>query len=416
MLPSDDRTRRAVLELGGAGALGGLLLGSGAAAARLATDRGATRAVHAGYDLHAGGIHFHTGYSDGAPDTRPSHAYAAGREAGMAFMAVTEHSEWLPVPVEADEACLDPRSSRLPQDCVIDPTEDPDALRKWDAQAEQAAAASTGAYLALRGFEWSSQVQGHVLVLGSRNYATAVETGGATMHGFWEWFTRDPALNGGADGLAVFAHPEREPRTFEEFRYVPGAADRVVGVEAFNRDDSYLEAGLAAALDAGWRVGAVGSADHHGPDWTAPDRARTVFLVPEGDDWTRATVRRTLLARRFYATYNHDLALRVRADGTEMGGTVTGTPGESVTLRVAAADRGGQDAIEGIELYTSGATRVAAVALDAPADRATLEHAVTIPAAGVDWYVARVVGVDGTAGPDRGDAVGSPVWVAGDER
>lgn len=407
----DDPTRRHLLRRAAAGAAtAGLLSGAG-----VATSSGPTAATpvygDADLDLRWGNLHAHTAYSDGAAGSRPSDAYASGRAAGYDFMAVTEHSEWLPLPVEADEDCVDPRSHRLPQDCVMDPREEPDGLRKWDAQREQARAASTDGFLGLRGFEWSSQYQGHVVVLGSQNYSTAYETGGATMHGFWEWFTRDPALGGGSDGLAFFAHPGREPETFEDFRYVPEAADRVVGVEVFNRGADYFEGGLPVALDAGWRVGAVGSSDHHGAKWGRAGLPRTVLVVPGDRAWTRETIRETLLARRFYATFNHALQLRVRADGREMGSTVRAAPGETVDVVVDAHDPAHDDSVVGIVLYSNGGEPVASVELDAPDRRASLRYRATVPASGADWYVAKVRGVDGTRGPARGDAYASPVWI-----
>lgn len=368
----------------------------------------------ADYRVRVGDLHSHTAYSDGAPDTRPADTYAACRDAGLDFKGVTDHSEWLPTPIHGDEACLDPTSERLPQDCVASPLEDADAYRKWRATRDQAAAASTESFLALPGFEWSSPYQGHVVVHGTDSYATAVETGGATMHGFWEWFTRDPALGGGADGIAFFAHPGREPETFEDFRYVPEAADRVVGCEAFNRDDDYFEAGLAAALDAGWRVGAVGSTDNHAAELYRPERPKTVLVTRAGEPWTRETLRRTLEARRFYATYNESLRLRVRAGDREMGGTVTAPSGSGVEVRVDAFDPGDDAAVEELVLYSNGATEVARRRLDAPDRGASLRYEATAPADGTRWYVAKVVGPAGRHGPDRGSAYSSPVWIAGE--
>ena len=265
-------SRRSVLRRGAAGLAAPFAIGSTSADTHDAS-------IAAPYDdtpyrPRVGDLHSHTAYSDGAPDTRPADTYDAGRDGGLDFKAVTDHSEWLAAPVHGDTNCLDPTTDRLPTDCVTSPTDDPDALRKWAETREQAAAATTDDYLALPGFEWSSPYQGHVVVHGTDNYVTAIETGGATMHGFWEWFTHDPALGGGADGIAFFAHPGREPETFEDFRYVPEAADRVVGCEVFNRDDDYFETGLARALDAGWRVGAVGSTDNHAAELYRPTARR----------------------------------------------------------------------------------------------------------------------------------------------
>jgi hypothetical protein len=354
--------------------------------------------------LRAGGIHFHTAYSDGAPHSRPPQAYQAGRAAGMEFMAVTEHSEWLSLPVEADEDCLNP-TVRLATDCLITT---PDGMRKWDAQAEAAAAESTESFLGLRGFEWSSPYQGHVVVLGSRNYSDAIRDGGATMHGFYSWLGRDPALGGGSDGVGIFAHPGREAAKFESLRYDPSVDAQIVGAEVFNRgrDREYFIGGLALALDNGWHAGAIGSADDHGPNWGRTDRARTVLLVPDGTPWTEATVVDALRARRFYATHKHSLQLRFSAAGAEMGGRLAGTPGAEVSLDVDVFDPDpGTSPVTGVEVYTNGAAVVTAVENPSPGERMTLSVPSLFPAAGERWYIVRVLTADGR------NAFSSPIWL-----
>lgn len=359
--------------------------------------------------LRAGGIHFHTAYSDGAPHTRPVDAYRAGLAAGMSFMAVTEHSEWLALPVEADEDCLNP-TVRPATDCLIT---DPDGLRKWDAQQEQAATVTaedpSGAYLALRGFEWSSPVQGHVVTLLSTNHENAYLDGGpATMEGYYRWLRREASLGGGADALGIFAHPGREAGKFEEFRYVADVDPQMTGVEVFNRgkDREYFVGGLAQALDRGWHVGAIGSADDHGPSWGRSDRARTVLVVPAGAPWNATTVRGTLAARRFYATHKSTLQLRFRAGALEMGSTVAGAPGSAVTLRVDAYDPApGTSPITFVDLYTNGPTLVGSVAGPFTGNLAEVERTVSIPPSGETWYVAKVRTADSR------NAFSSPIWL-----
>jgi len=148
------QTRRTALRYDAAGlaALGSVLGPTSGAGSRETPNR---RPVYADTELErkTGRLHFHTGYSDGAPNSRPADAYAAGRNAGWDFMAVTEHSEWLPFPIETDEDCPDPIADRPTQDCVISPTDDRDGTRKWAGTREQARAESTDEYLGFRGFE-----------------------------------------------------------------------------------------------------------------------------------------------------------------------------------------------------------------------------------------------------------------------
>src|SRR5918998_1752777 len=149
-----------------------------------------------------GAIHEHTAYSDGEPGTRPAHAF-----------------------------------------------------RRWAAIAEQADAATDSSFVGVRGFEWTNDRHGHINVLFSRNYTNAkVDLGYLSMDFFWRWFTKPPSLGGGADGLGTFNHPSRrtigdilpggllgflppaeQPGTqWDDFRHVPAADRRMVGMELFN--------------------------------------------------------------------------------------------------------------------------------------------------------------------------------------
>jgi hypothetical protein len=86
------------------------------------------------------------------------------------------------------------------------------------------------------------------------------------MAGMYQWLQRDPGtplLEGGADGIAGFNHPGREPGRFGNFSFDPTVRESVVSIEVFNRRQDYLFEGLDAGrpspivqcLGAGWKVG-----------------------------------------------------------------------------------------------------------------------------------------------------------------
>lgn len=344
------------------------------------------------YVPFSGGVHFHSAYSDGAARSRPIDVLRAGSAAGMDFMFVTEHSEWLRLPVEADSSCL--TGGRPPQDCLITT---PDGLDKWNAQAQAGALAESEApgFLALRGFEWSSPLQGHVGVLLGSNVEDAYTDGGvATMEGLYRWLTRPAALGGGGDALATFNHPGREAGKFETFRYAPDADAQMVGLEIFNRANDY-SAELANALEAGWHVGAVGAVDEHGPAWGRSDRARTIVLAPIGAPWNAATVRDALAARRFYASQDADLVVTLDADGAPMGSRLTHPAGSPLMIAVSATDPGGV-AVSTIEMISATGT----VAFAGPATTA-----VVAATGGETWHFFRITLANGKK------AYPSPVWV-----
>ena len=153
----------------------------------------------------------------------------------------------------------------------------------------------------------------------SQAYVDVLQAG--TMRPFYEWLLREPdatgtgLVDGGADGLAGFNHPGREPGRFQEFTYDARLRRRFVSMEIFNRGDDYLFEGyadgrsspLCACLNAGWRTGLSGVTDEHGTDWGFPEgKGRTGLWVKEH---SRAGVREAMRARRFFATRTSGLRL-----------------------------------------------------------------------------------------------------------
>lgn len=325
-----------------------------------------------------GALHAHSAYSDGWPGTRPADFYASAARFGLGFMGGSDHSDSLALPTPFSEACVGQGGGDVlapaPQCLLADQVNPADSLRKWDATAEQAAAATAAnqGFAALRGFEWSSDRFNHLNVFFSRNYTSAYSDGGQVDLGsFWRWFSRAPSLGGGADGLGTFNHPgakQLEPlpgRDWEDFRYVAAADERMVGIEVFNdrkelgsSGGRYPEGSYARALDRGWHVGAIGAEDlgHRKPpldDWGGPGWAKTVVIAPEA---TPASIRAALLDRSFYALGPGEGSLRLvfSVDGERMGSRLRRAPGSRLAVAAGAGDR-----TVTLELLTSGGRVVA---------------------------------------------------------
>ncbi|WP_157361886.1 CehA/McbA family metallohydrolase domain-containing protein [Haloechinothrix halophila] len=335
---------------------------SGAAAARLGPDADTSASRTSKLDpnvrLAHADLHNHTLLSDG--DGRADAAFETMRSHGLDVAALTDHSGVGKV--------LGPTCQGCDAAIGIDESE-------WDRLKSYADAANAdGEFVALRGFEWSSPVLGHMNVWFSATWTDPLATAGVnasstagfllheddtligpdteallndvlrgapdrpvSMAGFYDWLDADPEraiVGGGLDGIAGFNHPGREGGRFGYFTYDPRIADRVVSIEMFNRREDYLFEGVAEGnpsplvecLDAGWRVGILGVTDEHGDDWGGPlGKGRTGLWVPR---LSRDTVRDAMESRRFFATRERGLRLDATANGTPMGGRLAHRDGE----------------------------------------------------------------------------------------
>lgn len=266
------------------------------------------RLVHA--DLHN-----HTRLSDGAGD--PERAFASMRAAGLDVAAITDHSRWASAFLGLVGA---------PGWTGID-------RRAWLRTASLADAANRdGEFVALRGFEWSHAAFGHMNVWGSQRFTDPLRTF-PTMGRFWRWLERR-----GDDGLVSFNHPGTGRLRFGRFGYRPTLAERLVGLEIFNKHDEYLfkdvarggESPLNQCLNAGWRAGLLGVTDEHGADWGLPEgKGRAGLYV---DELSRQGVLRALAVRRFFAS---------RVKGLRLDAAVTSLAATSVRAGAATARMGG---------------------------------------------------------------------------
>jgi Melibiase len=371
------------------------------------------------FDHYVGALHEHSGYSDGFPGSEPRDYFESGKAFGLDFMGSGEHSDNAGVPIVASEWCIDepPVDPTIPDCAVADKDTPEDSFRKWDATQEAAQAVSTDAYTAFRGFEWTSDRFGHINVYFSTNDTNAKADGGyAAMDTFWEWFTRDPSLGGGADGLATFNHPgsksldDADPGfNWNSFAYVPEADQRMVGLEVFNGDDEFEvknERGyFTQALDAGWHVGAIGAEDkghdwsdgdgEGDDDWGGPAWPKTVVIATDNSP---DAIREAMVARRFYAVRDPSIRMDLTAAGQPMGSRLEFPIGSTVPISVTV---GNVPSAASVEIVTNGGEKVATgattVAYEAPA------------MAGERYYFARVLDAAGTP-----IAYTSPVWITGD--
>jgi hypothetical protein len=365
-------------------------------------------------------LHNHTWLSDGAGD--PERAFASLQAAGLDVAAITDHSRWASAFLGLVGA---------PGWTGIDG-------RAWRRTASLADAANhDGEYVALRGFEWSHFLHGHVNVWGSQRFTDPLRTF-PTMGRFWRWLeTR------GNGGLISFNHPGTGRLRFGRFGYRPALAERLVGLEIFNKTDEYLLKGtdrgnqspLVQCLNAGWRVGLLGVTDEHGADWGHPEgKGRAGLYVHE---LTRRGVLEALAARRFFASrikgLRVDAALTSLAAGSKLArdqrlvrmGTAVAHPRGPARLQVDL-DRGevwwGRRL--NVQVLRPGQrlpTLAAAIDVRVPSpDEPVIALEVDLDPSEGDWLVLRVSDPSQPADPratgqfarlGRGIAYTSPFWL-----
>jgi hypothetical protein len=356
-----------------------------------------------------GALHEHSGYSDGWPTSRPADFFAAGKAEGLDFMGSSDHSDNVDLPYTLSTYCLKDFNACLEAD-KVNPF---DSYRKWPATLEQANAATTPSFTAFRGFEWTSDVYGHINVFFSKKVSNA-KLDGKTPEFLWRWLLTAPESGGGSDGIATFNHPGAKGTgspsnaNWYGFAYRSAIDRQMVGIEVFNDQTDYgsvpskgsppPEGWYARALDRGWHLGAIGAEDlgHNREDnWGGPNRAKTVISATGRSN---AEIKSAMLERRFYAIKRVGIRMSYTLDGHAMGSRFDASPGSP--LRVEAGVTAPSEGTNlKLDLITSGGQVVAT-------GDSTLSIDI-LPSAERRYYYVRV---RKGSGPGEPIAYSSPIW------
>mgnify|MGYP000195899927 CR=1 FL=1 len=307
--------------------------------------------------VYSGDLHSHTGYSDG--QGTPQIAYQMARANGLHFFAVTDHAELL-------------------------------STGEWNATLEQALAATVESeFVALRGFEWTSQY-GHANVFNTSTLVRSNDSRFNTPTKFYAWLS-DPAQ---VNSVAQFNHPFYPPGVlFDDWRYDPLADQHIHLIETHNGIISCLGK-YHDVLSAGWHVGAVSNSDTHDANW-GERRGRTGIIA---SGLTYHHVIESLRARRTFSTEDENLVLAARANGYWMGSVIPPGP---VYWEVYAFDASPDDDIAALTLYRNGVP----FASTAVADWAFVWRVALPEAAPGSWWYVKATQDDGDA------AYTSPIWI-----
>jgi predicted metal-dependent phosphoesterase TrpH len=320
---------------------------------------------------YVGTLHAHSGYSDGWPGSTPATYFASAKKNGLDFLGSSDHSDFLAAPIVTSDYCYPDSPEELADiatqlaDTASCVGGDPDPLKtltKWEATKGYAAAATTPAFSAFQGFEWSSDVYGHINAYFSKNMSNAKVDGYPTPKTFYDWATRRPELGGGSDAVLTFNHPgakdllkpvreglgapDSTSLNWNDFAFDPRLDQQMAGLEVFNDGDEfgstrdtalYPEGYYAHVLDKGWHVAPVGAEDlgHRKSDvWGGPTSPKTVILA---SNRSPAALRAAMLARRVYAVRDERIRLDLTVGGLMMGSRLSAPTGKKLAIRAKAS-------------------------------------------------------------------------------
>jgi hypothetical protein len=290
-------------------------------------------------NMYFGNLHSHSEVSDGQGSPEKGFKWARD-EAGYDFYAMTDHAEQI-MPWE------------------------------WRNMGKQADKFNeTGRVVALRGFEWSHALAGHINVFNTDKYTSSILT--PTLDLFYLWIEHNNAL-------AQFNHPGREPFKFRNFLYYSFVSDNFFAMETGNKDTGNLDGEYLSyypdALSKGWRVAPTNNQDNHS---LSTNSHRTVIIAPE---LSRKALFSAMKSRRMYSTDDSNIKVAFKF-GNHWMGSIVETAAETLTFTIDISD---DETIESIELVNGKGNVVAEKIPDVKTG--TLQWCPQIPAVKDAYYV-----------------------------
>ena len=243
-----------------------------------------------------GNLHSHTSYSDGTGLPRDAFSWARD-SVGYDFYAITDHAELL---TEVE----------------------------WQDIGEQATSfTENGRFIALRGFEYTNYLFGHINVFNTETYTSFFKH--PSLTGFYRW------LGVQDNALASFNHPGSPLFAFRHIEIPDNLKTKMFGMETgngYNRNISNLFIPLYANnLRYGQYLAPVYNMDNH---TFTENGCRTVVLATE---LTREAILEALRARRVYAADNPEAKVAFKCNGQWMGSRIT-SEAETIHCTVTASD------------------------------------------------------------------------------
>ena len=329
--------------------------------------------------LQFGQLHAHTGTA--SETTTVETLFQAASQAGnLDFYAVTEYSDSFDNPLSGS---------------LSENTSDP----KWIAGKAAAAAAATGEFAGLFGFEmnWPEQMQiGHISVFNTPGFQSwrpdAYGNPTKVLKAFYDAMVSVPGA------IGQWNHPGNQYGTFFAFDHYSESADQVIHLLEVTNSGATTATGYldgyqyyTRALDRGWHVAPTNS----------QGSGRTVIF---SQVLTEAALYDAMQNHRAYATEDSDLEIVYTLDSHPMGSTLkrwhTGETADIVADLYDPTD----SAIGQVEVIVNGG----AVAARQSVTTACEVIHFSLPA-NCSYYYLRITQPDGDV------AVTAPVWVENTE-
>jgi hypothetical protein len=287
-----------------------------------------------------GNLHSHTRYSDGAGT--PAQTLAWARDTvKYDFYAITDHAEML-------------------------------SGAEWADIGAQVNAFTAPDFVAIRGFEYSNPIVGHINAFNTASYKGFWSA--SSLSSIYGWIV-------GQGAVAQWNHPgtTARPGDFSGFKHYPSALGNMALLETGNGNDGNIgglyQKWYIIALDKGWKPAPTNNMDNHS---MSANGHRTVIVAPS---LTRDNLLSALRARRVYSTDDSNMRIAFGSGGAWMGSDLAARG--DVRFDVAVED---DEMVRRLEIVSNGGAVVASL----DCDSGSVVWSPVIPVDGKRWFYLRV--------------------------
>lgn len=327
------------------------------------------------YNFYYGVPHSHTSYSDGKG--LPTQAYEYARKNGLDFLIVTDHSGML------NDYKLSNDGTSIDNGLEAD---------KWELLKKEAEEINKdyNDFLALVGFEMSTNLWGHMNVINSKD--VIIRKTRKKVEKLYQWLCTQENI------IISVNHPNTSDNILE---YLP-EFDRLINlIEVGNGSAPYeykrMENYYYEALDMGWHVGAINGQDNHMEDWGERDNLTVIIAESLDAD----SIINAMKFRRVYSTETRTLRLCVTGNGHWMGSILELNKGDRLKLNIRAEDDA--ESISKIQIISNNG-RILEENIFNDSNIAEVNSSFIIYK-DYEWYVVKVIHSDGRWG------ISSPIFV-----